>query len=1785
MNFVNIINNRYRVLSIIDKSQILTSLEVMDILRENSKLKLNVINMKYLSNSTENYLKNEFVNLINLSSKYMFKLYSLNVINTIDNRYVDKFKWYYTSELEHGCKDLYNVIKLKEEDIIDILLQLCVCIQYVNSSGYIYENIIPENVYIVQDENKFYVKLNNILAAALNEIGQNSEIDFKFNRDNKADFYDDIKKEIYKLGILLMGLVRRKFLDDLEKDNLLEVYKNISRESCSKYYSSEFLNKILPIIYKMICSEDKRYNTIESIVDDINNIFKKSVSIYDVEALERLNYNVRIVGRKNEIEKILNAYNLSKNNTHKSNLFVVHGISGIGKTRFLREIKYIFRFNMDSVYYSFDNGHDIKRIAFNEILKQVLINCNFQDTKSREHELALDLLNIFSNYDSKEILLNTEDKFKVFDMCIDFLNMIADKKPLILLVDNIDEIDEFSIEFIKYFYSKVRSTKNILFIFSYSDEIEYRTNKTNELINLFKVNFMDIFLKELNFEDTNRFIKYVLGTRYLPENFCREVFEKTKGNPGFIMEVLKGLYARKYIYVSKDKGLWITSYDKISEIPIHGSLIKNIENQIKGIGGLELEFMNTISVFNINLKMPIIEAFFDKYDKKTIYEVVNKLLNKGIIEKIDENVGVYYAVTSKTIKLALIERMDVDYKNKINEKAARVLEKIDKDKYSEEILFHFENSFNVNKIIEYYLIKYNNPLCIKDRNLAISKIRKLVKSITINCSLGGINLLVILGDLLLMDEKKDEAKIYFKLGEKLSEKIKNYDLQFEILNKIVFILQNNSKLKESKKYIYNQKKILKKYYKLSFKLWICLEEAFNLYYNKEFEKAASICNNVLKKCNSDMEEEKFFAYYILSNLFIKKLDIRNAFKYTSLCVKEKYISQNLTYVLNSLNNMAYIYENYFDDVDKCKKYLLKVFQLSTNFNYLHFKLLSLSQIAALDLKEAAYDGAFKSFENVLKLAQKINDKFIETYCYCKLCKVCLSIYDIEKAYKYFMKATIKIVDFKNDADFVNMYFIIAIDLYLKIGQLKKAKEYMNKLKDKCGQDNIGEIRKFMDCYIDYMIDKNEASIESFKTFVKAVDFKNKDINSIIEIVHLSITIYLNKDFQLFYMIYDRLSKLNIKSSLFNREMTIMKSLRTQGKERLSYSIRALNENSNKVSFSNIILYMNIGEYYLKNKDYIRTINYFFNYIDIMWNYFIHIPDKYKKDFMKCYNFSDFLNKYMDVVNDYAGSEVLAKNTLSYMWDKDGFEKFYENTNLKKLFNMEKLKRDLKEYYLACIPRKVNGRINVMKNQVNSATTNIQNILRYLKYSLIAKNIYFVLNPVKNEDVRIFTEIGSFVDNHILKKNWIIDNVNLRKNLIFIKRFGFKLEKNLKGGIKSIICIPIYRLLEDEYKKRSYRNVLGILYIDTDKILNNFNVDSINKCIEFNGLLGLNVEKYRLSISSSVDALTGAKTRGYLENSIEKILNESKENQKNFSVFMYDLDNFKGINDSFGHGTGDKVLKEVSRIVMNNIDSGSICGRYGGEEFIVILPDCSVTKAYEISEIVRDKIDKAKILGDKRNVTISVGMVSCPDMANSKGEIFEKVDKALYMAKNSGKNKCVIWNERFNYKAKVTNKITGIITGNDVKDSRNVLVMVEFMEMLRDDDKIEKKIFSILGRLIEFFEATYCSFILLNNSSITKMYTRKIFEAEFVDNTYVNSRIINDVLEKCAGVCMIDWDNISGLDETTGMPYWDSVMVIPLINKGISKGILYFKVPNKQKEFKVEEFNFASAISNVIAALL
>jgi diguanylate cyclase (GGDEF)-like protein len=357
------------------------------------------------------------------------------------------------------------------------------------------------------------------------------------------------------------------------------------------------------------------------------------------------------------------------------------------------------------------------------------------------------------------------------------------------------------------------------------------------------------------------------------------------------------------------------------------------------------------------------------------------------------------------------------------------------------------------------------------------------------------------------------------------------------------------------------------------------------------------------------------------------------------------------------------------------------------------------------------------------------------------------------------------------------------------------------------------------------------------------------------------------------------------------------------------------------------------------------------------------------------------------------------------------------------------------------------------------------------------------------------------------------------------------------------------------------------------------------CLELTGLIGLLIDKYQLKISSTIDKLTGTLTRKALEDTVTGLIESSSKSGNCFSILMFDLDHFKNINDRFGHQMGDTALKRVCEIAMENIRTEDICGRYGGEEFIIALPDVDNDEAYNIAEKIRIRIEEDKILGEKYPVTISIGISLFPQHGQWKQELIEKADQALYVAKELGRNRSQIWNSEFSNHKKSTNKLSGIITGNVVQDSRNVLVIADLIELIKTNISFENKIFNALGRIIEITEAQNGVFFLIKDDMVVEKYGRRIFVDEWTDVKNFNVDIVDSVISKKQGLYMIDWDEIAGYDSITGIPDWHSIIAVPVIITDIVKGVLYLTVSTKIKEFKFDDFNFVGTLGELIAAMI
>jgi diguanylate cyclase (GGDEF)-like protein/PAS domain S-box-containing protein len=158
----------------------------------------------------------------------------------------------------------------------------------------------------------------------------------------------------------------------------------------------------------------------------------------------------------------------------------------------------------------------------------------------------------------------------------------------------------------------------------------------------------------------------------------------------------------------------------------------------------------------------------------------------------------------------------------------------------------------------------------------------------------------------------------------------------------------------------------------------------------------------------------------------------------------------------------------------------------------------------------------------------------------------------------------------------------------------------------------------------------------------------------------------------------------------------------------------------------------------------------------------------------------------------------------------------------------------------------------------------------------------------------------------------------------------------------------------------------------------------------------------------IDPMTQLYNRRYLENVSEIVLQKAKEKHTPISILMFDIDDFKHVNDTYGHDMGDNVIITIANILQKNLLSDDIGCRYGGEEFLALLHNKSLKQAIQTAQTIRKTVEKLEFFTQDKHplkVTISIGVVEVDSAKTSNlQKSFKRADEALYRAKNNGKNR-------------------------------------------------------------------------------------------------------------------------------------------------------------------------------------
>lgn len=160
----------------------------------------------------------------------------------------------------------------------------------------------------------------------------------------------------------------------------------------------------------------------------------------------------------------------------------------------------------------------------------------------------------------------------------------------------------------------------------------------------------------------------------------------------------------------------------------------------------------------------------------------------------------------------------------------------------------------------------------------------------------------------------------------------------------------------------------------------------------------------------------------------------------------------------------------------------------------------------------------------------------------------------------------------------------------------------------------------------------------------------------------------------------------------------------------------------------------------------------------------------------------------------------------------------------------------------------------------------------------------------------------------------------------------------------------------------------------------------------------------------IDSVTLIRCRKIYDIEVDEEIKRTIKSSNDLSIIVFDIDHFKKFNDTYGHDVGDKVLKDVAQCVSKNIKSYNKVYRYGGEEFVIVLPNTSLKEAEVVSERVRKEIMKLK-----HKVTVSLGVCNFRQECETKEDLFKLADKALYHSKKNGRNKTTIYKKELSLK--------------------------------------------------------------------------------------------------------------------------------------------------------------------------
>lgn len=1777
---MKVINNRYRIIDTISRENNTIEYLVVDLKKNEMVKRLKIFDTEISNIDFVKSFEMHFLEVSRLYHENLLCSYEFQTISEINGSSVNKNQFFYTYEHYDQTKCV-PYTDLNKSEVNQVLVQLCKAIRYLHFRGFNYKYLSFDALLFMRIDGKIILKIREFANTYVDDYF------FKMGHDRNNHFIapevlwgemPDKTADIYSLGNIFYYLYYKV-------DYHVKSIQNIAK--------SPQLSEIHKFILRATSHiKDERFQNMTEFITALSNLILIDVDHNDYIYYDRVYDLTCIIGRDNVLKDILRLIEDKQKKNTFVNAMMIHGESGSGKSRVVKEIDFLLnisRVNHLMIHkssYAKDEPfpivrHIIEYLTDQEDLSPMLIQKYGQELVSIVPSLSEKWsLKVETSEMASLRLLN-----RAFNFFIDY----TANRFFVLLVDDEEALSSDE----RYFFDLLIQQKNQanFCIVMTGHTTDKDISKVDDMVKTVK-------LSSLNLEETGLLVQATLGMNQIPYKLTHRLMLEAQGMPSATKRMIKKLWQDGVIYFNTHLLKWeLDRVDDSFKFEYESSQSYEIEKTISSISLHQQEILKKVSILKESFNMSVLLEFTEISEEEAYFFIYNMEEAKVITKKISD-VEYVFSINGNDLKKAFYDMLEDEEIKVLSKRAASIYEKRYQNagEINEALIEYLVDSDNLIKAAEYCIL-FSDYYFMKSN--AHKALDLLEQALSIYEKLGD--------DVSVSQTTKKLIKHYIKIG------------RLERAESAVTVLKDNNMVEDTKdKVDISLDLAMISYYKNDVQHAIEIaEEALDMaihsqYLEGEFESAKV-------KCRCLRNSGNLTEHLDLANYYLEKSYDYDQIKYQAVFENEKGVNylysndyeaciacfnrslerytilEDEESIIVLLNNFGVIYLDGFGDYYLARDYFRKAYNRASNRNLFVSIPTYLNNIGETYRIESRYITAIKYFEESYQMAENVGDKNIIVLALLNMCHAYLLHENYAKTHTIINRLEHEInVIKRRDYDKFD-YFMLHFEYYLAMNSVIKVDKWRYNFNADEILDDYRKYRlKIIDLKLEYKKNRiifNQKKIPFEALILLKSQTRNPSEAKLLRDFMLELMYDIIDDHD--FVILDKLMVLddslkeqyNTKFVRMRRDV-IDASISDNAIERISSYITYFKENSSEMLWR---IYKMIGdEHFFKHQYYEGLRNYLLA-LDILAELSEDIIHEFKETYILYDDVKMALktriNKIVEVF------QIEEESSLMYEDRIDNIEDFFDLSSYQLLYTNTAFTRLISQNYHYEKSNIYKNPTDLIQSLGKDERQNLKMILQFFEQiSYSERAMLFIYDEHDNisEVIASSDELQPF---DLMK---LLNNIGSDTMGLYVNKMDTRTNKQLLVEEQmGLICFPIHESDVSEPMAENRREdllilkrkIVGYVFIDTTNVINHINESIFELCKSFISLIYLMINNYHLKRISTIDKLTGVNLRKHIEQEFSKELNVARLKNTPLSVIMLDIDKFKSVNDNYGHRKGDEILSHIGDLIKQSIRSSDYVGRYGGEEFIIVLPETDAHDGYSVAEKIRLIIDDRKLLGDEMPLTVSLGIATFPIDGANEEELIEKADQSLYYSKNNGRNKVTSWDEKLIKEGHRYDRLTGILTGNISSDTRNVQAMLDIIKQLNQVEGQNARIMNTFMTLIDITEGDEVSFIKFSDEGeILQTLYKKKGQAHFIEKCVVSDRLINQFKNTSNTACFIDWDEIVAYDESTNIPNWKSYIILSF-NDDDAKGMLAISVEIKDKEFDFSNMNFVESLKPILKHIL